>query len=107
MGVIIVLAVVVVLKVVLEPPVVLINVMRSLSRCWAKAEGGIALALRVGTVAVGIVNLLVVRFALWDEYLNLVSESLVIMISLLSRKFTKPKGTKIRVMLCFGKISAP
>lgn len=69
--------------------VLVVLVTLSLSRWWAKAEPGIALAVRAaGVVAVAKLNLTDVRFALW-EYLNLFSESLVIMISLLSRKFTK------------------
>lgn len=62
----------------------------SRSRCWAKAELGIALAVRAaGVGAVATLNFTEVRLALWAEYLNLFSESLVIIISLLSRKLTR------------------
>lgn len=74
---------------VLELPLDVLSLSRS--RCCAKAAGGMALALRVGAVTVAMLNLLVVRFARCAEYLNLFSESLVIIISLLSRKFTKPR----------------
>lgn len=69
----------------------------SRSRCCARAAGGMALALRVGAVAVAMLNLLLVRLARCAEYLNLFSESLVIMISLLSRKLTKPRRKGMRV----------
>lgn len=81
-----------VLDVVLVLLLELLIAMRSRSRCCARAEGGIALAVRVGIVAVDMLNLLVVRLARWAEYLNLFSESLVIMISLLSRKLTRARA---------------
>lgn len=87
-GVIIVLVLVVLVLLLLD------ELSLSRSRCCAKAAGGMALALRVGAVTVAMLNLLVVRFARCAEYLNLFSESLVIIISLLSRKFTKPRKDK-------------